>query len=124
MMDKGVYDEPTVNLIETGGTHNCFAIDHKHMSNLTSSRYVLYLGGFLPIPLNVPLLSRHRFARGRVSDTLKQHWRSRFPACNVKRRNEPVATDTVFSDTPAVDCGMTAAQLFVGRESLLLMFMV
>ena len=43
-----------------------------------------------------------QYARGRVSDTLKQHWRYRFPACNVKRRNEPVATDTVFSDTPAV----------------------
>jgi hypothetical protein len=36
----------------------------------------------------------------------------------VKRRHEPVATDTVFSDTPAVDCGVTAAQLFVGRKSL------
>ena len=59
-----------------------------------------------------------QFARGRVSDTLKQHWRSRFPACNVKRRNEPLATDTVFSDTPAVDSGVTAAQIFVGRESL------
>jgi uncharacterized protein (DUF58 family) len=56
-----------------------------------------------------------QFARGRVSDTLKQHWRSRFPACNVKRRNEPVATDTVFSDTPAVDSGVTAAQIFGGR---------
>jgi hypothetical protein len=59
-----------------------------------------------------------QYACGRVSDTIKQHWRSRFPACNVKRRNEPVATDTVFSDTPAVDCGVAAAQLFVGRESL------
>ena len=55
-----------------------------------------------------------QFARGRVSDTLKQHWRTRFPACNVKRRNEPVATDTVFSDTPAVDSGTKAAQIFVG----------
>jgi hypothetical protein len=44
--------------------------------------------------------------------------RSRFPACNVKRCNEPVATNTVFSDTPAVDNGVTAAQIFVGCESL------
>jgi hypothetical protein len=49
---------------------------------------------------------------------LKQHWRYRFPVCNVKRRNEPVATDTVFSDTPAVDSGFTAVQLFVGRHFL------
>ena len=50
--------------------------------------------------------------------TLKQHWRSRFPACNVKRLNDPVATDTIFSDTPAVDSGVTAAQIFVGRDTL------
>jgi hypothetical protein len=49
---------------------------------------------------------------------LKQHWRLRFPSCDVKRRTEPVATDTAFSDTPGVDCGVTAAQIFVGHESL------
>jgi hypothetical protein len=36
----------------------------------------------------------------------------------VKRRNEAVATDTIFSDTPAVDSGAKAAQLFVGRTPL------
>ena len=59
-----------------------------------------------------------QYARGRVSDTIKQHWRLRFPACNVKCRNEAVATDTVFSDTPAIDNGALRAQLFVGRKSL------
>jgi hypothetical protein len=59
-----------------------------------------------------------QFACVRVSDTLKQHWRSRFPECNVKQSNEPVATDTVFSDTPAVHSGVSATQIFVGRESL------
>ena len=59
-----------------------------------------------------------QYARGRVSDTICQHWKSRFPACNVKRRNEAVATDTIFSDTPAIDNGAKAAQLFVGRTSL------
>jgi hypothetical protein len=37
---------------------------------------------------------------------------------NVQRRPEAVATDTVFSDTPAVDSGDMAAQIFVGVESL------
>jgi hypothetical protein len=36
----------------------------------------------------------------------------------VKRCNKTVATDIVFSDTPAVDSGVTCSQLFVGRESL------
>jgi hypothetical protein len=58
-----------------------------------------------------------QYACGHISDTLKQHCRSKFPACNVKRRNEPVATDMVFNDTPAVDSGVTAAQIFVGQES-------
>ena len=59
-----------------------------------------------------------QYARGRVSETLRQHWKSRFPACNVRRRNEAVATDTVYSDTPAVDSGVKHAQLFIGRSSL------
>jgi hypothetical protein len=32
--------------------------------------------------------------------------------------NESVATDTIFSEVPAVDNGSTAAQFFVGRDSL------
>jgi hypothetical protein len=34
------------------------------------------------------------------------------------RRTEAVTTDTIFSDTPVVDSGAKAAQLFVGRTSL------
>ena len=49
---------------------------------------------------------------------LKKTYRSPFPALNVHRRNEAVATDTVFSDTPAIDNGATMAQIYVGRESL------
>jgi hypothetical protein len=44
-----------------------------------------------------------QYAQGRVSDTLRQHWKSRFSACNVHHRNEAVATDTIFRGTPAVD---------------------
>ena len=39
------------------------------------------------------------------------------PALNVFRRNEPVATDTVYGSVPAVNDGSTAAQFFVGRKS-------
>ena len=49
---------------------------------------------------------------------MKRHLKSRNPAYNVPRRHEPVATDTIFSDTPAVDSGVKQAQVFVGRESL------
>ena len=53
-----------------------------------------------------------------LSSTLYRHYKSPFPAHNVHRQSEDVATDTVFSDKPAIDGGETCAQLFVGRDSL------
>ena len=49
---------------------------------------------------------------------MKNHLKSRNPALNHPRRHEPVATDTVFSDPPAVDSGVKQAQVFVGRDTL------
>ena len=49
---------------------------------------------------------------------MKKHLKSRNPALNIPRRHEPVATDTVFSDTPVVDSGVKQAQVFVGRDTL------
>ena len=57
-------------------------------------------------------------ARIPISTILKKHFKSQNPALNVHRRDEAVATDTVFSDTPAIDGGQQCAQLFVGVESL------
>ena len=37
---------------------------------------------------------------------MQRHWKSCFPGANVPRRNETVATDTIFSDTPAWDDGI------------------
>ena len=49
---------------------------------------------------------------------MKRHLKSKNPALNIPRRHEAVATDTVFSDTPAVDSGVKKAQVFVGRDTL------
>ena len=49
---------------------------------------------------------------------MNRHLKSRNPALNVPRRHESVATDTIFSDKPAVDSGVKQAQVFVGRDSL------
>ena len=37
---------------------------------------------------------------------MKKHLKSRNPSLNIPRRHEAVATDTVFSDPPAVDSGI------------------
>ena len=61
-----------------------------------------------------------QYARIPMSTVLKKRYKAANPALNVHRRDEPVATDTVYSDTPAIDSGATSAQLFVGTESLVL----
>ena len=57
-------------------------------------------------------------ARTPASLVMKKTYRSPFPALNVKRRNEPVATDTVYCDNPEVDDDSTCAQLFIGTKTL------
>ena len=52
------------------------------------------------------------------NDYLKKHFKSRNPVFTFLRRNEPVATQTVFSDTPAINTGNTRVQFFVGNDTL------
>ena len=49
---------------------------------------------------------------------IKKHFKSRNPVFNIPRCSEAVATDTIFSDTPAVDDGSTMAQFFCGHDTL------
>ena len=51
-------------------------------------------------------------------DCIKKHFMSRNPVFNIPRRSEAVATETIFSDTPAVDDGSTMAQFFCGHDTL------
>jgi len=53
-------------------------------------------------------------AGNKILQTIKSPW----PANNVRRRNEPVATDTMKAQVPAVDDGSTMAQLFIGPKLL------
>jgi hypothetical protein len=64
------------------------------------------------------ILATTQHAREVYHAPLRKHFKSRFPALNVHCRNKAVATDTIWSDTPAVDNGAKFAQLFVGRCSM------
>jgi hypothetical protein len=70
--------------------------------------------GWLPLDVVQQTFKRTtQYARMPMSTYLKKRYKSPYPALNVHRRNEPVATDTVYSDTPAiVDGGETCAQIF------------
>ena len=63
--------------------------------------------------------STTQYARTPASTMLQKHYKAPFPALNVHRRDEPVATDTVYYNTPAIDNGATSAQIFVGTKILL-----
>ena len=63
----------------------------------------------------------HKTTQWAVASTrypMRKHFKSRFPAFNIPRRSEEVATDTIFSDTPAIVSGITMAEIFVGIRTL------
>ena len=53
-----------------------------------------------------------------TQDYIKHHFKPRNPVFSIPRCSEDVATDTIFSDTPAVDDGSTMAQFFCGHDTL------
>ena len=59
-----------------------------------------------------------QYGRIPMSTILKKRYKAPNPALNVYRRDESVATDTFFADTPAIDSGVTCAQFFVGCDSM------
>jgi len=52
-----------------------------------------------------------QYAQLPMSNLLKKWYKSPLPTFNVHRIDEPVAADTIYLDTPAVDSGATIAQL-------------
>ena len=61
--------------------------------------------------------------RATVHHPFRKHFKSRFPAANVRRLPEWFSTDTIFSDVPAHDDGITGhggatmLQLYAGITS-------
>ena len=64
-----------------------------------------------------------QYYRASVHHPFRKHFKSRFPAANVHRLPEWVSTDTIFSDTPALDDGIpghggcTMLQVYGGLDS-------
>ena len=66
-----------------------------------------YKDYFLRAPTNVikkTFDATTQYAKsGWISSTITDTHKAPFPAMNVIRRNEVVATDTIFTDVPAID---------------------
>ena len=111
------YHNTHIALIRHEISPECLAV-HEQMTVPAKRNYHKYRDYFLKAPINViqkTFDATTQFARsGWVTDHLYDTHRSPFPALNVKRRNEAVATDTIYCDTPAIDDGSTCAQFFTG----------
>ena len=89
-----------------------------HPKSLTGMLYAHFLHGH-PHPASRTLsMLPPGMGLLHTQDYIKKHFKSRNPVFNIPRRSEAVATDTIFSDTPAVDDGSTMAQFFCGRDTL------
>jgi hypothetical protein len=63
--------------------------------------------GFVPATrIQKSIENTTQFARMDTRLPLRKHFKCRFPAANVSRLNEVVATDTFFFDIPALDDGI------------------
>ena len=76
------------------------------------------LAGSTNTPLRKPSNKTTQWAVASTRYPMRKHFKSRFPAFNIPRRSEEVATDTIFSDTPAIDSGVTMAQIVFGKRTL------
>lgn len=80
--------------------------------------------GFIPTDrIRETIRNTTQFYRAEKRYPPHRHLKSRFPGANVRRLPKKVATDTMFSDTPALDDGIaghggcTAVQLYVCLDS-------
>ena len=93
-----------------------------YMGKPTKHDYAVLARNFLGVPQKViEKTFENTTQRGRLTvvrglKLWKRH-KAPYPALNVVRRNEPVATDTIYGPAPCFRTGATAAQLFVGRKS-------
>ncbi|MEL7196229.1 MAG: reverse transcriptase domain-containing protein [Bacteroidota bacterium] len=101
--------------------HQCILTTRQHTVSTSKRDYekLRPLFGWLPTStIEKTFALSTQYGKLPNSTILKKHYKSPNPALNVKRRNESIATDTVFSDTVAIDNGSTVAQFFVGTETM------
>jgi hypothetical protein len=121
-------DDPdsVIDLVVYRANRACYVFDHETVEAppkfvMTSEPDYGQLRprlGWLPVEaIKKTFAHTTQLARMPMSTILKKRYKSPNPAWNVRPRDEPVATDTIYSDTPAIDCGVTSAQLFVGTKT-------
>ena len=110
--DDGYYFDPeTVNLQVNSRTVETTPIDY--------DKYMPRLGWISKDLVKKTFQATTQMGRAILHWPMRKHYKSRNPALNVNRRTEAVATDTIYSNVPAINGGHKYVQLFVGRDTLL-----
>jgi hypothetical protein len=120
------FTDSVIDLIVYCANHACYICDHETVEAapkfvMTSEHDYGQLRprlGWLPVDaIKKTFKCTTQLARMPMSTILKKWYKSPNPALNVRPRDEPVATDTIYSDTPVINCGITSAQLFLGTKT-------
>jgi Reverse transcriptase (RNA-dependent DNA polymerase) len=119
------YGEIIEYQLHTRHIHPCIMVCKTYVSSHPFNPQQLQPNfGFVPVErIRHTLDHTTQLARLDTRLPLRKHFKSRFPAANVSRLNETYATDTFFSDTPALDDGIyghggaTMTQIFCGCSS-------
>ena len=87
-------------------------------TNIDYNKLKCYFGWVNAEPIKKSFENSTQCAITSTRFPMRKHFKSSFPAFNIPRRNEAGATDTIFSDTPAIDSGVAMAQTFVIKDFL------
>jgi hypothetical protein len=99
----------------------CSYLANNHKTRLKDPDYEALRPNFGWAPIGIikkTFAKSTQFFRNMFRLPLRKHFKSRFPGANVGRRNEAVAMDTYFSDTPALGGSVKMAQIYVGRKTM------
>jgi hypothetical protein len=116
-------DKPTDQAVGENSTPLLYTSLHEVKEK--KENYEQYRPSFLHVPVEKICKTFKNTTQHAISivsgPKIHQTIQSPYPAYNVRRRNEPVATDTIFAEVAGVDTnGMKMCQIFVGRKSLVI----
>ena len=105
----------------------CVIHSHSYLINNTTAfkqapEYAKMQLFFSQLPVKVikkTFESTTQYARIPVSMVLHKHYKAPFPTLNMLQKDEAIAIDIVYHNTPPIDNRGTSAQIFVGIKTFL-----
>ena len=116
--ENELYGAPVTMKLEYYHANDEIYHNNKTITNPTADlEHVQRCLGWKPMDvIKKTLEATTQLAQNHVCLPMRMHFKSRFPALNVRRLRETFATDTFFSSEKALG-GYTCAQLYVGKSS-------